>query len=309
MLRNRGYYYFQPSYIEFLADTTRQHGIADVRIGLKQGIPSSAFYPYRIKDVHISLSGNGSEASRDTIFYNGLRLDYAPPQTLKPKIVAQAVNVRPEQLYTAWRQSRTQREFVQLGVFKFVNLTIEPVDSAGSRLLNYNIYADYALPIETEIELDLASKSNNLLGPGLTLSLNNKNMFKRAETFSLKLNGAYEWQIGGEKTTKGRSGLVNSYELGINLNLSVPRLLVPKFMKTTKDRQERTNFQIGTDFLNRHSYFRMISFWGSATYDFNSSRRNYHSVVPFKLSYTHLLRTSHEFDSTLNNNPGYRLEF
>lgn len=309
LLRNRGYYYFQPSYIEFLADTTRQHGIADVRIGLKQGIPSSAFYPYRIKDVHISLSGNGSEASRDTIFYNGLRLDYAPPQTLKPKILAQAVNVRPEQLYTAWRQSRTQREFVQLGVFKFVNLTIEPVDSTGSRLLNYNIYADYALPIETEIELDLASKSNNLLGPGLTLSLNNKNMFKRAETFSLKLNGAYEWQIGGEKTTKGRSGLVNSYELGINLNLSVPRLLVPKFMKTTKDRQERTNFQIGTDFLNRHSYFRMISFWGSATYDFNSSRRNYHSVVPFKLSYTHLLRTSHEFDSTLNNNPAIALSF
>lgn len=134
-------------------------------------------------------------------------------------------------------------------------------------------------------------------------------MFKRAETFSLKLNGAYEWQIGGEKTTKGRSGLVNSYELGINLNLSVPRLLVPKFMKTTKDRQERTNFQIGTDFLNRHSYFRMISFWGSATYDFNSSRRNYHSVVPFKLSYTHLLRTSHEFDSTLNNNPAIALSF
>ena len=63
--------------------------------------------------------------SRDTIFYNGLRLDYAPPQTLKPKIVAQAVNVRQEQLYTAWRRSRTQREFVQLGVFKFVNLTIE----------------------------------------------------------------------------------------------------------------------------------------------------------------------------------------
>lgn len=309
LLRNKGYYYFQPSYIEFLADTTRRHGIADVRIGLKQGIPSPAFYPYHVKEVHISLSGNDSGLPRDTLFYNGLRLDYTPPETLKPKILARAVNVRPGQLYTAWRQSRTQREFVQLGVFKFVNLTIDPADSVGSRLLNYKIYADYALPIETEIELDLASKSNNLLGPGLILSLNNKNMFKRAETFSLKLNGAYEWQIGGEKTTKGKSGLVNSYELGINLNLSVPRLLVPKFLRTTRDRQERTNFQIGTDFLNRHSYFRMISFWGSATYDFNSSRRNYHSVVPFKLSYTHLLRTSHEFDSTLNNNPAIALSF
>ena len=309
ILRNRGYYYFQPQYIEFLADTTRRHGEVDLRIGLKQGIPEVAFHPYTIRNVDVSLFGNDDSDRRDTLEYDRLQMDYSPPQTLKPKILSQAVKVRPGQLYTARRQNRTQSGIVQLGVFKFVNLTINPVDTSYGRKLDYKISADYALPIETEVEVDIASKSNNLLGPGLILSLNNKNMFKRAETFSLKLTGAYEWQVGGEKTTKGRSGLINSYELGVNLNLSVPRLLVPGFLKSGKDRQERTHFQIGTDFLNRHSYFRMISFWGSATYDFNSSRRNYHSVVPFKLNYTHLLRTSHEFDSTLNKNPAIALSF
>lgn len=309
ILRNRGYYYFQPQYIEFLADTTRRHGEVDLRIGLKQGIPEVAFHPYTIRNVDVSLFGNDDSDRRDTLEYDRLQMDYSPPQTLKPKILSQAVKVRPGQLYTARRQNRTQSGIVQLGVFKFVNLTISPVDTSYGRKLDYKISADYALPIETEVEVDIASKSNNLLGPGLILSLNNKNMFKRAETFSLKLTGAYEWQVGGEKTTKGRSGLINSYELGVNLNLSVPRLLVPGFLKSGKDRQERTHFQIGTDFLNRHSYFRMISFWGSATYDFNSSRRNYHSVVPFKLNYTHLLRTSHEFDSTLNKNPAIALSF
>lgn len=309
ILRNRGYYYFQPQYIEFLADTTRRHGEVDLRIGLKQGIPEVAFHPYIIRNVDVSLFGNDDSDRRDTLEYDRLQMDYSPPQTLKPKILSQAVKVRPGQLYTARRQNRTQSGIVQLGVFKFVNLTINPVDTSYGRKLDYKISADYALPIETEVEVDIASKSNNLLGPGLILSLNNKNMFKRAETFSLKLTGAYEWQVGGEKTTKGRSGLINSYELGVNLNLSVPRLLVPGFLKSGKDRQERTHFQIGTDFLNRHSYFRMISFWGSATYDFNSSRRNYHSVVPFKLNYTHLLRTSHEFDSTLNKNPAIALSF
>lgn len=309
ILRNRGYYYFQPQYIEFLADTTRRHGEVDLRIGLKQGIPEVAFHPYTIRNVDVSLFGNDDSDRRDTLEYDRLQMDYSPPQTLKPKILSQAVKVRPGQLYTARRQNRTQSGIVQLGVFKFVNLTINPVDTSYGRKLDYKISVDYALPIETEVEVDIASKSNNLLGPGLILSLNNKNMFKRAETFSLKLTGAYEWQVGGEKTTKGRSGLINSYELGVNLNLSVPRLLVPGFLKSGKDRQERTHFQIGTDFLNRHSYFRMISFWGSATYDFNSSRRNYHSVVPFKLNYTHLLRTSHEFDSTLNKNPAIALSF
>lgn len=53
----------------------------------------------------------------------------------------------------------------------------------------------------------------------------------------------------------------------------------------------------------------MISFWGSATYDFNSSTRNYHSVVPFKLNYTYLLRTSHAFDSVVNKNPAVAQSF
>ena len=212
ILRNRGYYYFQPQYIEFLADTTRRHGEVDLRIGLKQGIPEVAFHPYIIRNVDVSLFGNDDSDRRDTLEYDRLQMDYSPPQTLKPKILSQAVKVRPGQLYTARRQNRTQSGIVQLGVFKFVNLTINPVDTSYGRKLDYKISADYALPIETEVEVDIASKSNNLLGPGLILSLNNKNMFKRAETFSLKLTGAYEWQVGGEKTTKGRSGLINSYE-------------------------------------------------------------------------------------------------
>lgn len=310
ILRNRGYYYFQPGYIEFLADTTRSPGEVDLRIGLKQGIPEVALHSYTIRKVEVSLSGSGGNPLlRDSLDYDGLHIGYVPPRTLKPRILARAVRVRPGQLYTARRQSKTQSNIVRLGVFKFVNLTITPADTAGEHRLDYRIIADYALPVNTEAELDIASKSNNLLGPGLSWSFINKNTFKRAETFSLKFTGAYEWQVGGEKTSGGKNSLVNSYELGINLNLSVSCLLIPRFMASEKDREERTHFQIGTDFLNRHSYFRMISLWGSASYDFNSSRRNYHSVVPFKLNYTHLLQTSHAFDSTLNNNPAIALSF
>ncbi len=307
VLRNLGYYYFQPDYIEFLADTTEQHGKVDLRIALKQGIPKQACYPYKIKNVGISLSGSGNEGKRDTVILKGIHIDYIPPQTLKNKVLADAVQLHPGRIYSAWRQERTQVNLVQLGAFKYANLMINPVDTVNSRNLNVKIFADYALPVQTEVEVDVSSKSNNLLGPGLTLSLSSRNMFKRAEIFSLNLTGAYEWQIGGTKNTNDK-GLINSYELGIKLNLSVPRL-TPRFMKISTDRQERSNFQIGTDFLNRHSYFRMISFWGSATYDFHSSARNYHSIVPFKLTYTHLLRTSHEFDSTLNNNPAIALSF
>lgn len=308
-LRNSGYYFFQPDYIEFLVDTTVGGRVADVRIGLKQGIPANAFRVYEIRKVDVVLTGNDSREGQDSIFREGVRILYAPPVTLKPDVLMRAVKVRPGQVYSAMRQSRTQASFVQLGVFKFANMTITAPDSAGGKVLDMQISGEFALPVETEVEIDVSSKSNNLLGPGLTLGITNRNMFKRAETFGVRFTGSYEWQIGGNREVAGNSGLVNSYELGVNGHLSVPRLLIPQFLKSERDRREQTQFQVGTDLLNRHNYFRMISFWGSATYDFNSSFRNYHSVVPFKLNYTYLLRTSSAFDSVTMRNPAVAQSF
>ncbi len=308
-LRNRGYYFFQPDYIEFLVDTTAQSKVADVRIGLKQGIPANALEPYHIRNVSVLLSRDDGSQQMDSLMLDSVKIRYEQPVTLKPNVLMRAVKVRPGQLYSAMRQSRTQANFVQLGVFKFANMSITAPDSVKQKVLDMQISGDFALPIETEVELDVSSKSNNLLGPGLTLGITNRNMFRRAETFGVRLTGSYEWQIGGNKAATGNSGLINSYELGVNFSLSVPRLLVPKLLQSGRDRREQTQFQVGTDLLNRHNYFRMISFWGSATYDFNSSFRNYHSIVPFKLNYTYLLRTSQAFDSVTMRNPAVAQSF
>ncbi|MDE7073870.1 MAG: BamA/TamA family outer membrane protein [Odoribacter sp.] len=308
-LRNRGYYFFQPDYIEYLIDTTAAPKVADVRIGLKQGIPENAFHTYTIRDVEVLLSRNEGAGRLDSVMADSVKILYEPPVTLKPNVLLRAVKVRRGQTYMAMRQSLTQANFVRLGVFKFANMTITAPDSAERRVLDMKISGEYALPIETEVEIDVASKSNNLLGPALSFGITNRNMFRRAENFSVRLTGSYEWQMGGNKAIANNAGLINSYELGLNVNLSVPRLLVPKFMQSRRDRQEQTHFQIGTDLLNRHNYFRMVSFWGSATYDFNSSYRHYHSIVPFKLNYTYLLRTSHSFDSVMMQNPAVAQSF
>lgn len=113
----------------------------------------------------------------------------------------------------------------------------------------------------------------------------------------------------GKKQGKSTSGLINSYEIGLNADLSVPRLLVPGFMKRERDFAERTHFQLGVDFLNRHTFFRMISFTGAANYNFQSSLRKYHTITPLKINYTYLLRTSSAFDSTMTNNPAIALSF
>lgn len=311
MFRNSGYYYFQSDYIEFLVDTTRERRVADVRIALKHGIPAVALQPYKVGNVELVLENSDQSETQDTLSYKGIEVKYTKPLDVKPKVLARSMHLLPGDTYSFWRQNRTQTSLARLGIFKYTNLNVTRADSvkkSGFGSLDFSINAVYDLPIETEIEVDVSSKSNNLLGPGLSLGITNKNLFRGGENLTFKLNGAYEWEVG-DKKTNSNSGLINSYELGVNVGLSLPRLLVPNFLKSSKDFAERTNFQIGVDFLNRHTFFRMLSFTGSLSYDFQSSWRVYHTITPLKITYTHLLQTSKEFDETMENNPAIAMSF
>ena len=311
MFRNSGYYYFQSDYIEFLVDTTRERRVADVRIALKHGIPAVALQPYKVGNVELVLENSDQSETQDTLSYKGIEVKYTKPLDVKPKVLARSMHLLPGDTYSFWRQNRTQTSLARLGIFKYTNLNVTRADSvkkSGFGNLDFSINAVYDLPIETEIEVDVSSKSNNLLGPGLSLGITNKNLFRGGENLTFKLNGAYEWEVG-DKKTNSNSGLINSYELGVNVGLSLPRLLVPNFLKSSKDFAERTNFQIGVDFLNRHTFFRMLSFTGSLSYDFQSSWRVFHTITPLKITYTHLLQTSKEFDETMENNPAIAMSF
>jgi len=311
VLRNHGYYYFQSDYVEFLADTAEQKGVVDIRIALEQGVPTHALRPYKLRQVSLFLERSYGNRQRDSFYFHGLNIHYTKPLRVKPKIIASTIALRPGELYTARRQNRTQANMARLGIFKYTNVTISLIDTTSYKsygLLDARIDAAYELPIETEIEMDIASKSNNLLGPGLTFGVTNNNLFRGGENLSFRLNGSYEWQTGNNNQHTS-SGLINSYELGMDVGLSVPRLLLPKLLKRERDFAEKTHFQLGMDLLNRHTFFRMISFTGSANYDFQSSRRKYHSITPLKMNYTYLLETSSAFDSTMASNPAIALSF
>ena len=311
VLRNHGYYYFQPDYVEFLADTAEQKGVVDIRVALKQGVPTHALRPYKLRQISLFLERTYGNRQRDSFYFHGLNIHYTKPLRVKPKIIERTIALRPGELYTARRQNRTQANMARLGIFKYTNVTISLIDTTSYKsygLLDARIDAAYELPIETEIEMDIASKSNNLLGPGLTFGVTNNNLFRGGENLSFRLNGSYEWQTGNNNQHTS-SGLINSYELGMDVGLSVPRLLLPKLLKRERDFAEKTHFQLGMDLLNRHTFFRMISFTGSANYDFQSSRRKYHSITPLKMNYTYLLETSSAFDSTMASNPAIALSF
>lgn len=309
VLRNRGFYYFRPEYIEYQADTTQGERQVALRMRLRPGVPAEVLKPYRVGQVSLSLR-NVTPGPWDTMRLRRMEVDYQKPLRIRPRVLARAVGIHPGDTFTVEAQNTTQTNLNKLGIFRYVNLNVPPVDSLrGADSLDITIDAALDKPLEAELEVDVSSKSNSFIGPGVIFSLRHNNIFRGGEVLTLKLNGNYEWQTGSRKQADGtKSSLLNSYEFGLNMSLGIPRL-TPRFLGRRTRYSNRTTFQIGVDLMNRPQFFHMVSFNASAGFDFQTSPYSFHSLSVLKLVYNNLLSTTASFDRTMDENPAIALSF
>lgn len=308
LLRNRGYYYFRPEYLEFLADTTLRPQHVDLRLTLKPNLPAMALKPYRVGDVTVRLR-NLRPGPRDTLRLRNATVIAQRPMKIRPRVLQRALTLRPGQLFTVDAQNRTQNELNQLGIFRSVNLSVTPLDSLrGGDTLDVAIDAQFDYPLEVALETDATSKSNSFIGPGVTLKVSNNNLFRGGEVLDVKLTGSYEWQTGN-KNSGGQTSRMNSYELGLTSNLNLPRLLLPEGWVSRLRYPGSTAFQLGVELMNRPRFFHLIAFSGSAGYNFRTSPYSHHGLTVFKLTYNRLLHTTASFDQTMEENPSIAMSF
>lgn len=309
-LRDRGYYYFRPEYIEYLADSLMEPYKVQLRMQLAEDVPPAALKPYRVGDVRMVLF-NPEGGEFDSMQVNDVLIRYQQPQKLRTRIFRETLDIHPGELFTPQEESQTLTNLNRLGVFSGVSMNVPPLDSlkADQDSLRVLLNATYDLPMEGDFEVDLTSKSNSFLGPGVIFSLRHKNFFKGAEVFSIRLNGSYEWQTGSKRQYEGESSLINSYEFGVTSSLDFPRLILPYYLHKKTKYPSKTSLQLGADLLNRSGYFYMLSANGSISYNFQTSKYSTHTITPFKLVYNKLLSTSHMFDSTMNANPAIAESF
>lgn len=304
-LRNRGYYYFKPEFIEYLADSLINPRHIALKLDLADNLPPQLYTQYRTGDVTVVVNpirGNGTSA--DTVVFKRATLIQRLPSKLRQSVIPECIAFRKGRLFTVHSMNTTQTYLSRLGIFNSITMEVYPDTMAAEPTLDVLINTRLDNPLEASIEANVSSKSNSYLGPGLTLGLTNRNIFGGGEQFSIRLTGAYEWQTG-----HGRSSIFNSYEAGLNTSLSFPRLLAPKFIPRRRRELSWTRITLGADLLNRPHYFKMAQFNMSFGYDWVASRHVNNSLSLFKLTYTNLLKTTETFDSITNANPAIALSF
>ena len=193
-------------------------------------------------------------------------------------------NVLEGELYKSGLGVRTNHEWRRKEAIKNSKLRIKL--SADSITRTYGLTADAGV----------AYRSNNSIGPDVTLKSSVKNLLGHGETFTLKGNGAYYWALRDRHP--GDPKKTDTYKLGANASLIFPYL----HWLGDNNPDGDTRYMLGYQYENIAGGYGVHKLTGSFTYFIHSSRYITHAFTPFSLSF---VRMKAETDSLLNKAEEY----
>jgi len=153
-------------------------------------------------------------------------------------------------------------------------------------------------------EFNTIFRSTNYFGPGIIFSFTNRNVRQLAEQLKINLRGRFEMQIA--------DGQVNpAYELGLDLNYTIPRLR-PSFLGALgKNSIPRTTISTGYNLFNRLDLYRLNSVFLDYGYRWSRDDIKSHRFDPIGIIFTQIPESSisDEFRDYLDENPGVQRSF
>jgi outer membrane protein assembly factor BamA len=293
-LKEIGYYYFKADYLIIEADTT----IGDHKVNLYVKIkPDDEAAPemyniYNIRNVYIypnfRLRGNREDTAKyEAVEYEGYKV-VDPRKLFRPSVFTYTMHFRPGDEYNRTDQNTTLNRLINLNVFKFVKNRFEPINDS---LMDVYYYLTPYPKKSIRMELGAMSQNDSRVGTQGSLSWKHRNTFRGAEELTVKLNGGYEVQYGGNQNaapeaTSGRNRRPDIYEAGIETSLSFPRLLVPFFDPRVNGAFiPHTFIKAGFGFESQSRLLSILSYKLSAGYNWKEDIYREHQLYPFNITY------------------------
>lgn len=306
LFRDNGFFYYQPSYASYLADTLSAPGKVNLRFQMADDLPDQARKKWYVGRVNLMMRKQYMETLSDSVVRRRLTIHFngrKPP--IRPRVIFGSMKLRPGQLYSYSAYQESANQLSSTGLFSTVDFNFTPRDTTQlCDTLDLNLNCVFDKPYDFYITGNLTGKTNNRLGPGLVVGFTKRNAFRGGETFGLNLKGSYEWQTGHQ--AEGTSSRFNSYEYGFDASLSFPRLVIPwanKFRRHHYYVQPTTVLKVSSDVINRANYFKRHVVSGEWTYSVQPTATSRHQFSPLVFSYQYMTSTTASFDSIVNANP------
>ena len=222
-LKNRGYAYFSPSFVEFEGDSVGTRTNVVVRVLPPTDTSVHKIYVINRVAVLLSLLPDVSSIRSDTTI-NGIYFATAEPKfQVKPKHLHRAIAIRPDWPYRQVDFDKTLRDLNALGIFRFV--AIKPyLDSLQPDRMNVDISFTPTKRLAFGADLGLSSStsslSGRLLGASVSSLFRNRNLFRGAEQLETNVQLNLEFDIAGRDRPPSA---IFSQEFKIQNGLLIPR--------------------------------------------------------------------------------------
>ncbi len=312
LLRNNGYYYYQPGYATYLADTFIVDGKAQLQLKLASEIPEAATHKWYIGRININMRKTFMEQLTDSFRGRFLTIRYSgkkPP--IRPRVLLADMKLRPRKAYSYDDYVATGSKINALGLFSSTEFRFEPRDNDT---LDLTLNCTFDKPWDFYVETNFNARTIGRMGPELKMGVTRRNAFRGAEKIDVNIHGSYEWA-----TNNGSS--MNNYEYGADASVEFPRIIAPfvsnrmfrRDKNTGRFRRRRmfystpaTIAKIATNIIYRPGYYKMHIVSGEWTYRWQTSECSRHEFSPLWVKYQFMNSHTADFDSVMNVNPYLR---
>ncbi len=303
-LKEQGYYYFNANYLLFKTDTNNySHRAYNLILTLKEDVSRDKLIPYRLGQVSVisGLGANPKTNTPDSLIYRDI-LYKQYPEWVKPRFIDKQVISVPDSLYRLSYAQSTARRLSSLGAYQHANIQFMEVSDSGdvTGILDAKIYLTPARKYSVRTGTNVYTKSTGFAGPGLNLTIQNRNLFKGAEVLEIQGVIGYEFQI-----SRGSSRGLQNFEFKLDNSLTFPRLIAPiiKFNPFKAYSVPNTKLSLNFNFQQRALYYSLNNFYSSLGYDWFSNAKVRWQITPMSLNYMHVFNRTDEFNEIIDGNP------
>ncbi len=233
--RNNGAYRFQPNNVTFDIDTIHKKNKATVSLKIsdysyqeKDSVKTTPFKLYKISDVTIYTDYSAADANAtitDTIRFNNFNLYSKSKLKYNPKAITNAIFITKGGLFSDTKTTLTSRYLSNLKIFNYPSIIYE-IDKRDvtAQSLIAKIYLTPKKKYSFGQSIDITHSNIQNIGIGFSPSVSIRNVFNGAETLEFSGRG----NVGSSKDFANPNDVFfNATELGIDLKLTFPRILMP----------------------------------------------------------------------------------
>ncbi len=336
-LKNQGYFAFRKDFIVYKVDSMLNNNKLNVTMLVRSPVVKSVIYPdslistnhkrFKVRNIFIYPDYNpllSDTVSKDTLLMNVPQFEdntllnhyyfvHNNEMKIKPKTFSQSIFINSNNYFNLMDVEQTYNRLADLRNFRFINIGFEELKEDSTDLKNdersldckIELAKSKANSVSTELE---GSNSSGYFGVAGNILFQNKNIFKGAEIFNIKLKGVLENQKISITSDKSKLPLFNTFETGIETSIEIPKFLVPisqeRFPKYFKP---KTTISAGYNFQERPDFKRTITNI-SFGYDWKQSHYIQHIFNPIEINAVKIYPDS-AFKATIDAFADKRLKY